>query len=253
MDLGREPQDRHQERSAVTARLPIDTAVVLAGGFGTRLAAVVSDVPKPMAPVAGRPFLEHLLLNLARQGLRRVVLATGHKREIIRAHFGAAWQGLSLGYAEETTPLGTGGALAAAFASQGIDEAIVLNGDTWCDAELAPLCETHAGSRSLTTLTLVEVPDGSRYGQVKVGEGWVTGFAEKGASAGPVLINAGLYVVRRAALDACAETPPFSFEEKVLQARAAERVFRAHVAAGARFIDIGVPEDYRRAQDMLAA
>lgn len=230
----------------------IETAVVLAGGFGTRLAAVVSDVPKPMAPVAGRPFLEHLLGNLAAQGVRQVVLATGHKREIIRQHFGARWQGLQVDYAEETTPLGTGGALRAAFEAQGLAEALVLNGDTWCDADLAGLCASHAAGDSLATLTLVAVDDGSRYGQVRVADGWVMGFAEKAASAGPALINAGLYAVNRAALEACTVPAPFSFEESVLQARAGERVFRAHLAEGARFIDIGVPDDYRRAQQMLA-
>jgi len=230
----------------------IDTAVILAGGFGTRLAAVVSDVPKPMAPVAGRPFLERLLDRLAAQGIRRVVLAVGYRGGIIRSHFGAAYGSLALHYSEESEPLGTGGALRQAFDSQALDRALALNGDTWCDVDLAALAQRHERSGALVTITLVHQDDAARFGTVEVdARERVVGFREKRPGAG--LINAGVYAIERKAFDLAPQAARFSFESDVLQAHAAEGGFAAHVAAGATFIDIGVPEDYARAQALLAS
>lgn len=231
----------------------IDTAVILAGGFGTRLAAVVSDVPKPMAPIAGRPFLERLLDRLASQGIGRAVLAVGYRSQAIRDHFGSGRAGMQLQYSEEPEPLGTGGALRLAFESQDLQQAIALNGDTWCDVELRALSRTHAAARTAATLTLVHQTDASRFGTVEVDDrGRVAGFREKRSDAGPGLINAGVYALDRAVFDLAPAGARFSFENDVLQARAAEGLFAAHVARNATFIDIGVPDDYARAQTLLA-
>ncbi|MGH8516664.1 MAG: nucleotidyltransferase family protein [Panacagrimonas sp.] len=231
----------------------IETAVILAGGFGTRLAAVVSDVPKPMAPIAGRPFLERLLDRLASQGIARAVLAVGYRSQAIRAHFGAGRAGMELHYSEETEPLGTGGALRRAFESQDLQRAIALNGDTWCDVDLRALARTHDAAGTVATLTLVHQPDASRFGTVEVdAHGRVAGFREKRPDAGPGLINAGVYALDRGVFDLAPAHARFSFENDVLQARATEGRFAAHVAAHATFIDIGVPDDYARAQTLLA-
>lgn len=236
----------------MTARV-IDTAVILAGGFGTRLASVVSDVPKPMAPVGGRPFLERLLDRLQMQGIRHAVLAVGYRSQIIRSHFGSSRGAMKLCYSEETEPRGTGGALRLAFESQDLQRAIALNGDTWCDVDLRALSRTHAAAGTVATLTLVHQPDASRFGTVEVDErGRVAGFREKRADAGAGLINAGVYALDRSVFDLAPASARFSFENDVLQARAAEGLFAAHLAQDATFIDIGVPDDYARAQTLLA-
>jgi NDP-sugar pyrophosphorylase family protein len=227
-------------------------AIVLAGGFGTRLAAVVSDVPKPMAPVAGKPFLERLLGRLAAQGVVRAVLAVGYKREIIRAHFGAAFRGIALEYSEETEPLGTGGAIRRAFEESGCARAIVLNGDTWCTLDLDALTTAHARAGAPATLALLRVPDAARYGAVELdADGRIAAFREKSPQPAPGLINAGVYVLERRVFELAPAQPRFSFEQDVLQAHAAAARFAGYVAEAA-FIDIGVPEDYRRAQSLLA-
>lgn len=231
----------------------IDTAIVLAGGFGTRLAAVVSDVPKPMAPIAGRPFLERLLDQLARQGVRHVILAVGHKREIIRAHFGEIYADMVIRYSEETTPLGTGGAMRQAFEQFALERALVLNGDTFCPVDLAALSAAHARHGAAVTLTLVKVEDASRYGAVSLTvDGRVEAFHEKRAQRLPGLINAGIYAVERRAFALAGDATAFSFEQTILQTHAASESFHGHVAR-AFFIDIGVPEDYQRAQTELVA
>src|SRR5262245_17720256 len=115
------------------------TAIILAGGLGTRLREAVPDLPKPMAPVAGRPFLEHQLDLWIAQGVRRFVLAVGYRHEAIVQHFGASYRGATLEYSVETQPLGTGGALRQAAAMVGDERALLLNGDTWFDVPLPAL------------------------------------------------------------------------------------------------------------------
>lgn len=231
----------------------IDTAVILAGGFGTRLAAVVADVPKPMAPVAGRPFLERLLDRLQAQGLRRVVLAVGYRHEIIRGHFGARYRELAIEYSLEQEPLGTGGALRQAFAETGLARAFALNGDTYCDLGLAALEATHVRAPAEVTLALVRVADAARFGAVELdGHGRVRAFREKSAQPAPGLINAGVYMIERSALERAPAAARFSFEQDVLQPQAGQGSLGGHVVEDALFIDIGVPDDFRRAQQLLA-
>jgi NDP-sugar pyrophosphorylase family protein len=230
----------------------IETAVVLAGGFGTRLAAVVSDVPKPMAPVAGRPFLERLLDRLAGQGLQRVVLAVGYKREIIQAHFGERYHGMQIAYSVEAEPLGTGGAMKQAFVEQSLERAFVLNGDTFCTLDLAVFAAAHQLSAAAASLALVRVDDAGRYGAVELdADSRISAFREKNPQTGAGLINAGIYALEARVFELAPATAKFSFEQEVLQAHAAAQGFRGHVA-DASFIDIGVPDDYRRAQSLLA-
>lgn len=232
----------------------IEDAIVLAGGFGTRLAAVVSEVPKPMAPIAGRPFLERLLDRLAAQGVQRVVLAVGYKREIIQQHFGASYAGMSIRYSIESEPLGTGGALRQAFEEAGLERALALNGDTYCTADLAALSWAHAQAARQATLTLVPMSDAGRYGAVELdGAGRIAAFREKDPVPKPGLINAGIYALERRVFALAGSDKKFSFEQAVLQAHAATAGFAGHVAQDALFIDIGIPEDFHRAQTLLAA
>ncbi len=231
----------------------IDTAVILAGGFGTRLAAVVSNVPKPMAPVAGRPFLEFILDELDRQGVTRVVMAIGHLGEHISGHFGPFYRGLELLYSRETTPLGTGGALRDAARMASRDRLLAMNGDSWCPVDLRALAQAHDAAGTLATLSLVRVADASRFGTVDLdAAGRVAAFVEKTGRTAPGLINAGIYALDRRVLDAAPAVGSFSFEKEVLEARAGNGSLQGHVVDTPLFIDIGVPADYQRAQSLFA-
>lgn len=221
-------------------------AIILAGGLGTRLRPVVRDVPKPLAPVAGRPFLQWLLDGLARQGLRRVVLATGYMGDAIRTVIGSTHDGLAIAYAQEEQPLGTGGAIWAALRSCDAERVFVLNGDTWLGAALAPVAEEAPGADIV--LALRPVADRARYGSVRLDGNRVAGLDEKGL-AGPGLVNAGLYLIRR---DLVARHPmpaAFSFETEIL-AHPDSLDIRGHWT-DAPFIDIGTPEDFAAAQELV--
>lgn len=225
-------------------------AIVLAGGFGTRLRQVVTDVPKPMAPIAGRPFLEILLGELAQKGFSRVVLSLGFMAEKISDHFGPRFAGLNLAYVVEDTPLGTGGATRLAATACAQDHVFVFNGDTYLDLEV-DLLERQWQAKRHPIVVGRQVPDTTRYGRLVVDGDRIISFAEKGI-AGPGLINAGCYVL---ATDALAQFPlnkPFSIETDYLAPEVACATVDVFVTKGL-FIDIGIPEDYASAQTLLAA
>jgi len=224
-------------------------AIVLAGGFGTRLRQVVPDLPKPMAPVAGRPFLEILLSMLAQKGFTRVVLSLGFMSETIVAHFGDSYLGMQLVHEIELQPLGTGGAIRAALARCAADHVFIFNGDTYLNLEVDALerlwqCGHHP------VIVVREVPDTARFGKVEMLDGRINAFHEKGV-AGPGLINAGCYVLPKTALDGFSLGQAFSVETEFFMKHLQNTRFDGFVTHG-RFIDIGVPEDYAQAQTTLA-
>ena len=229
----------------------IDEAIVLAGGFGTRLRGVVDDVPKPLAPVVGRPFLAWLLDALAAQGFRHVVFATGYRGEQVEAALGGSWRGMRLDYSREQEPLGTGGAIALAMERVAGVACFVLNGDTWLGLDYARFDAATRACSARLGVALAAVPDVSRYGAVRVEGGRITGFVEKG-QAGPGLVNAGVYRMSRSLLDDYRTGTSFSFERDVLVPAAARETVAGYADTGG-FIDIGAPEDYRRAQTLFAA
>lgn len=223
-----------------------DEAIILAGGFGTRLRVVVDAVPKPLAPVAGRPFLAWMLDALAAQGLSRVVLATGYRGDQVEATLGSTWRGMVLAYSREPAPLGTGGALARALSAIEGDALFALNGDTWLELDYAAFAHAAESADAALGVALARVPDVGRYGAVRMDGERIVGFEEKGG-AGAGYINAGVYWLRREVLADFESGRAFSFEREVLE----PTVSRAPVAgftATEGFIDIGVPEDYQRAQ-----
>jgi len=227
----------------------IREAVILAGGLGTRLRGLVPDVPKPMAPVAGRPFLEYLLGRLAAAGVERAVLSVGHKAEVIVGHFGGRFRGVTLDYAHEAEPLGTGGATARALARCHHSPVLVLNGDSFLDlpwADLAAAWRAH----QLPVIVGRAVDDCTRYGRLVSHDGRVVAFAEKDGAGGPGVINAGAYLLPRDFLAARPESGPYSLERDVLAPAVERHPVRLLVATG-YFIDIGVPDDYLRAQTEL--
>lgn len=227
-------------------------ALILAGGLGTRLQGVLPDRPKPMAPVAGRPFLEYLVLQLRRAGVGRVVLSTGHLGDQIAAHFGdGAALGVRIVYSHESRPAGTGGAVKLAERHLEGDRFLVMNGDSFVAADLSTVIAAHEARAALATMALTRVADASRYGLVELDErGRVTRFVEKGAAAAgtPGLINSGIYVLSRALLDRIPEPgPPTSLERDVfpeLIGRGGEGEFLGVELEGF-FKDIGVPDDYK--------
>lgn len=228
------------------------TAIILAGGQGTRLRSVVADRPKVLASVAGRPFLTYLLDQIGRIGIRRVVLSTGHLAEQFADAIGGEYHGIAIEYAQETEPLGTGGAIK--FAGQFVDSphALVMNGDSYFDADLAGYLHWHQAGGQDASLLLVEVPDASRFGTVRLQADGVrvSAFLEKQPVPMPGHINAGVYLLRR---EMIGEIPDglCSIERDVFPRWLERFDVRGWVTDG-EFIDIGIPEEYRRSHDFMA-
>lgn len=223
-----------------------DEAIILAGGLGTRLRPVVSDVPKPLAPVAGRPFIAWLLDNLEAAGIRRVILAAGYGAQVLQRAIGHGWGRMSVDYSVEDRPLGTGGALKLAAARVQGNGVHVLNGDTFLALDRKAFARETLASGCIAGVALADVADAWRYGAVELVDGRVIGFSEKGRS-GPARINAGAYFLTPAAIARLPVADAFSFESAVLEQLVTERQL-AGFTATERFIDIGVPEDYALAQ-----
>jgi D-glycero-alpha-D-manno-heptose 1-phosphate guanylyltransferase len=233
------------------------TAIVLAGGLGTRLRSVVPDLPKPMAPVGGRPFLEHQLDYWIDQGVGRFVLSVGYRHEVVRAHFGDSYRGVPVAYAVETVPLGTGGGLLLAVGQLLDDEPfLLLNGDTFFAVELATLRAFAAARAADCCLALFAAEPGDRYLGVDVdAEGRIRSL-RAGDTVGSRMINGGVYLIRPAALRAAGfvgvPAMPLSLESDVFPACLALGQRFHGMRSDGRFIDIGVPHDYHRAISVVA-
>ena len=222
-------------------------AIVLAGGKGTRLAPVISHVPKPLAPVFERPFLDYLIDHLAGSGaVSRIVLALGHLSDKVVQHYQANPAALPLDYSIEAEPLGTGGALLHALDQVESDAVLVCNGDSIVAADIFKLLDQHRASGAAATLTLVTVSDVARYGSVHVQGNHITKLVEKSARGGFGFINAGLYVFKKARLSEFA-SGPCSLERDLLPRMVDAGEVRAFMANGP-FLDIGLPETYSAAE-----
>ena len=229
----------------------ITEAIVLAGGLGTRLRALVADRPKPMAEVRGRPFLEYLFDHWISQGIQRFVVSTGYRGEVIQQHFGGQYKQADISYVHESIPRGTGGALKLVLSNERAltNRVVLLNGDTWFPADLRTLSRDHDAGPVCMCVT--DVPINTRYGSVLVsGRNNVTGFSD--ANNGPSSINTGVYSVdtdslRRYIFDM---TDCFSFESDVLK-KLVEEIGIVCSHQHAPFLDIGVPDDYLKARDLL--
>lgn len=223
-------------------------AVVLAGGVGSRLRQVIADLPKPMAPVAGRPFLEILLELLARKGFTNIILSLGFMSEKIRTHFGLRFSGMDITYVVEQTPLGTGGAIRLALDACVEEHVFIFNGDTYLDLDIELILKQWK-ARQNPIVVCRKVADASRYGRIVLDGNRITNFAEKGIS-GPSLINAGCYLLGKNSLAGFDLNEQFSIETDFFQKEVALSEVEAFEAKG-MFIDIGIPDDYFRAQSML--
>ena len=227
------------------------TAAILGGGQGTRLRAVVSDRQKIVASVAGRPFLMRLLDQLADAGLRRVVICTGYKSEQVAEMAGREYRGMSLCYSPEQSPLGTAGAVRQALPLFESDPVLVMNGDSFCETNLASFWRTHQQRKAAGSMVIREVTNTRQSGRVSFdATGAVTSFIEKGASAGPGWINAGIYLLGRELLQSIPAERTVSLEREIFPAWIG-RGLAVFPTAG-KFLDIGTPESYAAAQKMFS-
>ncbi len=219
--------------------------IVLAGGLGTRIRSVLGDLPKVLAPVAGRPFLDHLLVQLAGAGCRHVTFATGHGADRVEAHLETLreqFPNVGLSISHETTALGTGGAIRNALGTTASEDLAVMNGDSYVDADLAALAALHTRKEAQATMTLVHVNDAGRYGTVRIDpEGRVISFAEKSGNSGEsATINAGAYIFRRSVFEQLHENTNISLEYDVLPKLCGFGLYGC--VQDAPFIDIGTPD-----------
>lgn len=225
---------------------PTKEAIVLAGGLGTRLQSVLPDLPKPMAPVGGQPFLAYVLKQLQESGIRRAVLSVGYKHESILAHFGHRFGPLVLDYSIESEPLGTGGAVVLALNHVEEEHVWMVNGDTFFDVDFERLHERHVHAGADLSMALKPMKHFDRYGCVTVdGSGRILGFTEKQYREDG-LINGGIYVMRTSALNAAGCSEKFSFEKDFLEKNVSSLYLQGMSFEG-YFIDIGIPEDYKKA------
>ena len=220
--------------------------IILAGGLGTRLRERVADLPKPMAPVAGRPFLDYVLERLPKSEISAITLSVGYKWESIREHFGDELNGIPPHYAVETKPLGTGGAIVHALDGAESSPVMVMNGDTLLNLDVRALTHWYLQDPVPIAMVVRPVPDVSRYGSLTITDGFVTAFREKG-KAGPGVINAGIYFLQPEVFADFRDGDRFSLENDVLQPRSRSLSIKAWTSTD-YFIDIGIPEDYDRAQ-----
>lgn len=220
-------------------------AIILAGGFGTRLSHIVNDVPKPMAPVDGQPFLKYIMDDLIIKGITRVIMAVGHKKESIMKYFGNNYNGCEIAYSVEDEPLLTGGAIKKALTICQDDYVFIINGDTFFDVNLKNMADDHKKNRAHITIATKEMKEIERYGSVLIENGRITKFIEKGIQHYGY-INGGIYYLQKDIILLINEIK-FSFETDILEAKTIElRVF-SYISEG-YFIDIGIPKDYERAQ-----
>ncbi len=227
------------------------TAVILAGGVGSRLRSVVSDRPKGLAEVCGRPFLAFLLDQLADAGAQKVIFSTGHLADQIEAAFGPSWRGMSVVYSRETTPLGTGGGLRLAVERVATPTVLVLNGDSFCEVDLTAFLRDHIAHDRAPTLVLSHQADTSRFGRVACGsDRRIAAFVEKSQAGGPGWINAGIYTIDQTLLAGLPAGRPLSLEREVFPAWIS-RGLRGFPCPGA-FLDIGTPESYAAAEEFFA-
>jgi len=229
------------------------SAVILAGGLGVRLRSAVPDLPKPMAPINGRPFLEYLMSYWIGQGVTKFVLLVGYKRELIMSHFGRKYMEIPIEYIEEETPLGTGGGLLLA-AKKLTHPFILLNGDTYFGVQLKNLMEFHVLKGSKFTFSLFQSNETGRYGGVELeSNNRIRSLNTEKSNVGD-LANGGVYLVDPGIFNSIEFIigQKYSLEDDVIPALLGGRADLFGVEINGPFLDIGLPRDYYQAADILA-
>jgi len=232
--------------------MKVTEAIILAGGLGTRLRSAVPDLPKCMAPVAGKPFLSYVIDYYKKQGINRFVFSLGYMHEVILDYLNKEYADLDYSFVIEEEPLGTGGAIRFACTEAITEAPLILNGDTLFHIQLKTVGDFHFESKSACTLSLKPMTDFDRYGVVELNpEGTIKDFKEKKFYK-KGLINGGVYVLNRKSFMANDWPERFSFEKDFLEKEYHSQTLFGIVQEG-YFIDIGIPEDFTRAQTELPA
>ncbi len=225
----------------------MNEAVILAGGLGTRLRSEVNQVPKSMAPIFGKPFLRWQLDYLKSFGIQKVVLAVGYLSDVIVQYFGTEYDGISIQYAYEKEPLGTGGAIKQALELTTSETVLILNGDTMFRLDLNKMFAFHTENKADFSLALKPMNNFERYGVVDFDSNHnVTGFQEKQKQT-KGNINGGVYLLNKSIFTQQQFPEKFSFEKEFLEKKYTEYKFKAYLDNG-YFLDIGIPKDYHQAQ-----
>ena len=221
-------------------------ALILVGGLGSRLGGLVKDCPKPLVKISGKPFLIWVLDYLSKQGISRVIMATGYMSEKIKKTIGDNWNGMSVNYVFEKELLGTGGAIKNALKHIKNNSFFILNGDTWLSLNYSQFMNEVIQFDCNVGIALAQTQNSNRYGQVKIENQYVTEFSEKKENLSNY-INAGVYFVKNKEKLSFPSASIFSFEKDMLVLLAKkEKIFG--FTKTSNFIDIGVPEDYFRAE-----
>lgn len=233
----------------------IYTAVILAGGFGTRLRSVVNDIPKPMASINGKPFLELLMETWIEKGIRKIVIGVGYKKEIIMNYFGDNYKNISIEYVQENKPLGTGGALLNILKKLNIEDPIILlNGDTFFDVSLYDLYSFHIKSKSVFTFSVFKSKDLKRYMGLGVNKQMkVESIEKKDSLSDEIFVNGGVYCISsiNQYLKMFDLNKQYSLENQIIPELISQNLPIFAYPSSAKFIDIGVPDDYYKAQKIL--
>ena len=236
----------------VPGRLEHVTAVILAGGMGSRLRPVIADRSKVMAPVNGVPFLTYVFEQLLQWGIRHAVLCTGVFAKSISSWYGSSYRGLSLAYSYEPSPLGTGGALRHAMKLVSSFPILGMNGDSFFDLDVEGLLDWHTTKSGSATIALTHVDQAERYGAVEIDScSAVTAFVEKGQKSGPAWVNAGVYLLEQPFLESIPAQQGSSLESDIFPQWMGRGLY-GYRSEG-KFLDIGTPSAYSRAEGFFSS
>ncbi|MDX2173473.1 MAG: nucleotidyltransferase family protein [Bacteroidota bacterium] len=240
----------------------LNTAIILAGGFGTRLQSVVADVPKPMAPINGEPFLNYQLSYLKHYGIKNIVFSTGYLAEKISEYYKTNVNGLTISYSHESSPLGTGGGIKLAMDKTMDNDVFVLNGDSFFDVDLKEFYNQHLIHQANFSIAIRNVQNANRYGTIELSPYFlkdsspqlekdffkIKSFVEKSESNSRGYINGGIYILNKEQyLKHTKTNSAFSIEKNFFELQCQIQNIGAFFSNG-YFIDIGIPEDYLKAQ-----
>lgn len=226
------------------------TALVLAGGRGTRLRPILGDRPKVLAEVNQQPFITFLLRQLAGAQVKEVILCTGYMAEQVKSVVGEHYASMPILYSSEASPFGTAGAIRQAEALVTSWPLLVLNGDSFCQVDLVDFYNWHCQQKATGSLVLTQVADVTRFGQVQVNMiGQVESFDEKGSRHGPGWINAGLYLLEKQMIATIPANRPVSIEREIFPQWLGRGLYG--YCGGGHFLDIGTPESYALAEQFF--
>lgn len=224
-------------------------AVILCGGFGTRLASKVSGKPKVLAKVKNHPFLEYLLNQLNNANITKVILCTGFLGSQIKNAFGDNYKNIHILYSEEKIPLGTGGSLRNSLPLIKSEDVLVMNGDSFCDLDLKKFCLFHKNKKSNVSMSLTSVSDSSSFGKVILGNNNdIIEFQEKIKGSSKGIINAGIYLIKKSLISKIPKNKKMSLEKDIFPKWIGKGFYGYK---GGNFIDIGTPENYAKAEQFF--